>query len=106
MIAGTDMVLQVTDLDAAVAFYERKMELKVVSREAMLVGLDAGTFRLYLEPGPALGPVLEFFAEDMAAERIRLVEAGCTLIDDDPSVPRCYLRDPYGMVFNLAQRSK
>jgi len=23
------------------------------------------------------------------------------VVEEDASVPRCYLRDPYGMVFNL-----
>jgi hypothetical protein len=38
---------------------------------------------------------------DVAAARARLVAAGCTVVEEDPRVPRCYLRDPYGLVFNL-----
>jgi hypothetical protein len=25
------------------------------------------------------------------------------VIEEDPSVPRCYLRDPFGLVFNLVR---
>jgi hypothetical protein len=27
--------------------------------------------------------------------------AGCTLIEEDASVPRCYVRDPFGVVLNI-----
>jgi hypothetical protein len=25
------------------------------------------------------------------------------LVEEDPSIPRCYLRDPFGLVFNLGR---
>jgi hypothetical protein len=33
-----------------------------------------------------------------------LLAAGCSLVEEDPVVPRCYIRDPHGLVFNIAQR--
>jgi predicted enzyme related to lactoylglutathione lyase len=47
--------------------------------------------------------VFDFLVDDVAATRDRLVAGGCTVIEEDPAVPRCYLRDPYGMVFNLGR---
>jgi hypothetical protein len=32
-----------------------------------------------------------------------LIAAGCDIAEEDPSVPRCYIRDPYGLVFNIEQ---
>jgi hypothetical protein len=34
------------------------------------------------------------------AKRVLLL-AGCSVVEEDPGIPRCYLRDPFGMVFNL-----
>jgi hypothetical protein len=27
------------------------------------------------------------------------------VLEEDPSLPRCYIRDPYGLVFNIGQAS-
>jgi hypothetical protein len=35
-----------------------------------------------------------------------LLSAGCALVEEDPAVPRCYIRDPYGLVFNIEQSGK
>jgi len=33
----------------------------------------------------------------------RVLAAGCALVEEDPAVPKCYLRDPFGLVFNIEQ---
>jgi hypothetical protein len=38
------------------------------------------------------------------AAKARLIASGCMLVEEDPAVPRCYLRDPFGVVFNLGLR--
>ena len=68
-------------------------------------GLEAGAFRLYVEPGPAHGAVFEFHVPDLALARTALLAAGCVILEEDAAVPRCYVRDPYGLTFNLAQRA-
>jgi len=32
-------------------------------------------------------------------------EVGCTVIEESPEIPRCYIKDPYGMIFNVGQSS-
>jgi hypothetical protein len=39
----------------------------------------------------------------MGETKNRLTAAGCTIIDENPAVPRCYLKDPFGLVFNIEQ---
>ena len=101
--SSRDVLLQAEDIDQAARFYETKLGLTVFLREDRLIGLDAGAFRLFLDKGPSYGPVFEFFVDDLTAAKARLTAAGCR-IEEDPSVPRCYVRDPYGLVFNIAQR--
>ena len=102
MQASRDVILQTPDLDAATEFYERILGLKVFERSTALMGFDAGSFRLFVERGDAPGPVFEFHADRAADAKARLLAAGCTVVDEDASIPRCYLRDPFGLTFNLA----
>ena len=96
-----DLLLQIDDLKAATAFYEEVLGLTVFMRSPQITGLEAGAFRLFLEEGAPLGPIPEFLVPDVATLRDRLVAAGCTVVEEDPAIPRCYIRDPFGLVFNL-----
>jgi len=68
-----------------------------------MAGFEAGAFRLYIERGREHGPVFDFLVADMRAAKLALLSAGCTIIEEDPAVPRCYIRDPHGLVFNIEQ---
>ena len=98
-----DILLQVPSLEAAVTFYGQTLGFAMFMDTPSLAGFETGAFRLFLEPRPALGPVLEVLVDDPAAHKKALVAAGCEIIDDDPSVPRCYIRDPFGLIFNLGK---
>jgi hypothetical protein len=104
MPGSNEMILQVADLPAAADFYQRHLGLTVFLRQPNLIGLDAGAFNLYLEQAPPLGPVFEFFTDNLAHSKRDLLAAGCQIIDDNPTLPRCYVRDPFNLVFNLAER--
>jgi hypothetical protein len=67
------------------------------------MGFETGAFCLYVEKGEAHGPVFEFLVPDVQQAKRRLLAAGCTVQEENPSIPRCYLRDPYGVVFNIGQ---
>ena len=66
--------------------------------------LETGAFRSFLDPGVPLGPVLEFKVDDVQAMKARLVEADCEVAQEDASMPQCYIRDPFGLIFNLTER--
>jgi len=53
--------------------------------------------------GAEHGPVFEFLVPDVNAAKTRLMAAGCTVEEEDASLPRCYIRDPYGVVFNIGR---
>jgi predicted enzyme related to lactoylglutathione lyase len=98
-----DVIVRTKDFAAAKTFYEKVLRLSTTYASQKLVGYDTGSFRLYVEEGEAHGPVFEFKVGDFAAARASLLEAGCSLLEEDPKVPRCYLKDPYGLVFNIEQ---
>ncbi len=103
--ASRDVIIRTENFTAATRFYGEVLGLPVAYNSDNLIGFDAGSFRLYVEPGPAHGPVFDFLVPDFAAAKGALLAAGCSLVEEDPGVPRCYIRDPHGLVFNVAQRS-
>jgi len=102
--SSRDVLIQSDRLDEAVRFYETVLGLRVNHRSETLVGLETGSFCLYIEQGPTYGPVFEFIVTDLAAAKEQLVAAGCRVEAENPSIPRCYIRDPFGLIFNLAER--
>ena len=102
--SSRDVLLQADDLNGAVRFYETVLGFRANHRSETLVGLETGSFCLYVEKGPSYGPVLEFYVADIAATKQALIAAGGRIENEDPSIPRCYVRDPFGLIFNLAER--
>ncbi len=103
--SSRDVILRTDRWPEAVRFYAEVLGFKVSSRAPALVGFETGALQLYVEAGPPHGPVFDFLVADVAATKARLIAAGCTLVEEDPGVPRCYLCDPFGMVFNLGLKA-
>jgi catechol 2,3-dioxygenase-like lactoylglutathione lyase family enzyme len=104
--ASRDVIIRTENFAAATRFYAEVLGLPVTHRGDSLVGFDAGSFTLYLEPGPAHGPVFDFRVPDFAAAKGALLVAGCAVIEENAAVPRCYIRDPHGLVFNIEGQSR
>jgi predicted enzyme related to lactoylglutathione lyase len=98
-----DFIIRTEAFDAAVEFYQTELGLTMQRVNENMVGFDTGAFMMYVEKGPAHGPVFEYLVPDLAAAKRQLLASGCTLVEDDPALPRCYLRDPYGVVFNIGK---
>jgi hypothetical protein len=67
-----------------------------------LVSLHGKHINLFIERGPALGPILEVFVEDVEAACARLVRTGCKIVKNEPEFPRCYVEDPFGLIYNVS----
>ena len=101
--SSRDIIIRTGDWAAAVSFYASILGLSEVYRAENMVGFETGAFRLYVEKGEAHGPVFEYLVPDVREAKQKLLEAGCALVEEDASVPRCYMRDPYGMTFNVGK---
>lgn len=99
-----DVIIKVPDMQQAQDFYTGVMGLKQTERYESCIGFETGGFRLFVEQGKEPGPVFEFLVPDLEAAKQKLLAAGCRIVEDDPKAPRLYMRDPYGLTFNLAQR--
>ena len=101
--SSRDVIIRTDAWADAAKFYGTVLGLPVVHQSKTLLGFETGSFRLYVEKGKEHGPVFEFLVPDVQATKRRLVAAGCTVQEEDASIPRCYIRDPYGVVFNIGQ---
>ena len=101
--SSRDVIVRTSDLAEAAKFYTSVMGFRMSSKDANLAGFETGSFCLYVERGPTHGPVFEVLVPNVAAAKARLVAAGCKVIEENPAIPRCYIRDPYGFTFNVAR---
>jgi catechol 2,3-dioxygenase-like lactoylglutathione lyase family enzyme len=100
---GTDILIQAKDPKAAAAFYVKELGFTVDDNNPNMIGLHGENINLFIEPGPPLGPVLEVTVPNVAEARKRLVAAGGRVVKDEPQVPRVYIQDPYGLLYNLTE---
>lgn len=99
-----DILIQTDRPDEAKAFYAEVLGFALFQDDPQMRGFDTGAFRLFIDPDTPLGPVLELIVDDVEAEKARLLGFGCSIEREDASVPRCYMRDPFGLIFNLRRR--
>ena len=99
--SARDVIIRTDAWEEAKAFYGSVLGLPMTYQAAALVGFEAGSFCLYVEKGKAHGPVFEFIVDNVQVAKRALLSAGCTILEEDATVPRCYVRDPFGLVFNI-----
>jgi predicted enzyme related to lactoylglutathione lyase len=101
--ASRDIIVRTEKWSEALKFYGSVLGLPITHRSETIVGFETGSFCLYVEQGKEHGPVFDFLVPNIQAAKQQLVAAGCTIIEENPAVPRCYIRDPFGLVFNIEQ---
>jgi len=101
--SSREVIIRTNDWEEATKFYGSVLGLPVSYRSETIMGFETGAFCLYVEKGKKHGPVFEFLVPNVQAAKRRLIAAGCTVLEENAALPRCYLRDPYGVVFNIGQ---
>src|SRR5271165_4020823 len=100
---GSDILIQAQDPRKAALFYVEHLGFEITDDNPHMIGLHGENINLFIEPGPALGPVLEVTVKSVKDARANLTKKGCKIIKDEPKVPRVYVRDPYGLIYNLTE---
>jgi hypothetical protein len=98
---GTDILIQARDAMTAARFYVEYLGFEITDNNPKMIGLHGQHINLFIEPGPPLGPVLEVTVDNVQKARATLVQNGCEVIKEEPEFPRCYIRDPWGLIYNL-----
>lgn len=97
---GTDILIQASDPRQAASFYVENLGFEITGEKPM-ISLHGKHINLFIEQGPALGPVLEVTVKNVEDAKRQLVAKGCKIVKDEPEFPRCYVQDPYGLIYNL-----
>jgi catechol 2,3-dioxygenase-like lactoylglutathione lyase family enzyme len=96
-----DILIQAQDPKSAALFYVQHLGFEITDHNPNMIGLHGDNINLFIEPGPPLGPVLEVTVPSVEEAKRRLVENGCVIVKDEPEFPRCYVQDPFGLIYNL-----
>ena len=100
---GTDILIQAEDPRKAADFYVQELGFVITDNNPKMIGLHGENINLFIEPGPALGPVFEVTVKNLTEALPRLQKKGCQVIKDEPNVPRVYVKDPNGLIYNLTE---
>lgn len=103
--SSRDIIIRTKSWKEALKFYRSTLGLKTTLRSKTMAGFETGAFCLYVEHGKDHGPVFEFLTPDLEATKRKLLAAGCIVVEEDPDLPRCYIKDPFGLVFNIHEAS-
>ncbi len=98
---GSDILIQTQDPRKAALFYVEHLGFEITDNNPKMIGLHGKHINLFIEPGPMLGPVFEVTVNSVEKAKQLLVKVGCVIVKDEPDVPRCYMKDPYGLIYNL-----
>jgi catechol 2,3-dioxygenase-like lactoylglutathione lyase family enzyme len=98
---STDILIQAEDPKRAASFYVEHLGFAITEETPAMVSVCGDRINLYIERGPTLGPVLEVTVDNVEEAKDRLVKQGCVIVKDEPNFPRCYIKDPFGLIYNL-----
>jgi len=100
---GTDILIQAADPKQAALFYVNNLGFEITDETPNMISVHGDRINLFIERGPQLGPVLEVTVDNVDDAKRSLVKAGCEIVKDEPQFPRCYVKDPYGLIYNLTK---
>jgi beta-lactam-binding protein with PASTA domain len=87
----------------AATFYVKELGFEITEKTSSMVSLHGKNINLFIERGPTLGPVLEVTVKNLRKAITNLKKKGCKIIKDEPDFPRCYVKDPNGLIYNLTE---
>jgi catechol 2,3-dioxygenase-like lactoylglutathione lyase family enzyme len=90
----------------AVRFYAQVLGFANRSSDPELGDHDASPIRLFvLADDEVSGPVMELFVDDLEAAKEDLLANGCEIVRWRGKGQDCYVRDPFGVMFNIWEMS-
>jgi hypothetical protein len=105
--ANNEVAIHVADLDKAAHFYGDVLGFKLLGRTERQLEFDTGALRLYvnLDSRPQAGfiPSLDVTDREMAREYLFALGCKPVMIPSQPGL--YYMRDPFGLMFDLVQRN-
>lgn len=99
-----NVAIRTRDAEAAGEFYRSVLGFALRRRDDDVEELDADPLTIFvLHDDEVSGPVHKLFVDDLETARDTLVAAGCEVVRWHGKGADCYVRDPFGVIFNLWQ---
>jgi hypothetical protein len=99
------IAIRTPEFERALNFYEHTLGFERISNDHGWVEFKKGNVRWFVGQGEPIGPVMEMIVPDVEKAREELVAKGCTVVIWEGAGKDCYIRDPFGFLFNLFQES-
>ena len=99
-----NIAIRTSNAESAIRFYRDVLGMKYVKDHDDGTELDAGQATFFVmdqTDGGPLAAVHEFFVPNVEEARELLLAQGCTVVKWEGVGRDCYMRDPFGLVFNL-----
>lgn len=84
-----------------IEFYRDRIGLNLVKEDAGQVEFDTAPVRLFAQRGERPALMFELIVENLDNAREDLTGKGCEIIRWEGRGKTCYLKDPFGFVFNI-----
>ena len=75
-------IFDALDIKSAAAFYVEHLGFEITDESPDMISIRGNNINMFIERGPALGPVFEVTVDNVAEARERLVKAGCVVVKD------------------------
>ena len=92
--------------DEAARFYSEVLGFPRREGPGGIDEIGADPITIFVTDDELPGPVLELFVDDLEAAREALVAAGCEVVRWEGRGRDCYIRDPFGVTFNLWEEAE
>jgi len=97
-----NMAIRTANPKEAFEFYTKVLGFRHRPENRTHVDLDADPLNLFvIQDDEIRGPVMELIVDDLETARTELVKQGCTVLRWRGKGEDCYIKDPFGVIFNL-----
>jgi len=91
----------------ATEFYRSVLGLEEGDGTSTYSHLKSENFHIYFDSDTSTpGPIFEFYVPDLEKAKDELLANGCSVVRWEGLGKPCYIRDPFGFVFNLWEEKK
>jgi catechol 2,3-dioxygenase-like lactoylglutathione lyase family enzyme len=98
------VALETKNPEKAVEFYQTVLGLQRSKQTAEFTEFKSGPFNFYVaKENHCPGVMLDFRVADLEAAVEHLQAHGCQVLQWDGKGSDCFMKDPFGLVFNLSQ---
>ena len=89
------------DHENLITFYRDEIGLDLVDKGAPQAEFDTAPVRLFVDQGDKPALIFELIVDNLEAAKEDLIARGCEIVRWEGKGKTCYVRDPFGFMFNV-----